>query len=129
MRDYRASTVMKMNHYFHLHHHPSLFLLPHLKQRLLRLPPPPQQQRRHHGLRGRSSPSRELPHIQKAHPPHQIVGNLNERVTGSSRSAHLSCFLNTLFVALFEPRDVGHAISESSWVNVMHEELENFERN
>jgi hypothetical protein len=43
--------------------------------------------------------------------------------------AHLSCFINTLFVALFEPRDVGHAISDLSWVNVMHEELENFERN
>jgi hypothetical protein len=27
----------KINHYFHLHHHPSLFLLLHLKQRLLRL--------------------------------------------------------------------------------------------
>jgi hypothetical protein len=38
---YRASTVMKMNHYFPLHHHPSLFLLPHLKQRLLRLLPLP----------------------------------------------------------------------------------------
>jgi hypothetical protein len=34
---------MKMNHYFPLYHHPSLFLLPHLKQRLLRLLPPPQQ--------------------------------------------------------------------------------------
>jgi hypothetical protein len=73
---------------------------------------------------------REAPsHIQKRHPPHQMIGNLNERVTRSSRSAHLSCFLNTLFVALFEPRDVGHALSDSSWVNVMHEELENFERN
>jgi hypothetical protein len=50
-------------------------------------------------------------------------------VTYSSRSAHLSCFSNTLFVALFEPRDVGHALSNSSWVNAMHEELENFERN
>jgi hypothetical protein len=40
-------------------------------------------------------------HIQKVHPPQQIIGNLNERVTHSSRSAHLSCFLNTLFVALF----------------------------
>jgi hypothetical protein len=38
-----AKAVMKMNHYFHLHHHLSMFLLPHLKQRLLRLPPPPQQ--------------------------------------------------------------------------------------
>jgi hypothetical protein len=50
-------------------------------------------------------------------------------VTRSSRSAHLSFFLNTLFVALFEPRNVGHTLSYSSWVNVMYEELENFERN
>jgi hypothetical protein len=68
-------------------------------------------------------------HIQKVHPPQQIIGNLNERVTHFSRSAHLSCFSNTLFVSLFEPRDVGHALSDSSWVNAMHEELENFERN
>jgi hypothetical protein len=68
-------------------------------------------------------------HIQKTHPPQQIIGNLNERVTRSSRSAHLSCFLNTLFVALFEPRYVGHALSDLSCVNVMHEEVENFERN
>jgi hypothetical protein len=42
-------------------------------------------------------------HIQKAHTRQQIIGNMNERVTQSSRSAHLSCFTNTLFVALFEP--------------------------
>jgi hypothetical protein len=35
-------------------------------------------------------------HVQKAHPPQHIIGNLNERVTWSSRSAHLSCFTNTL---------------------------------
>jgi hypothetical protein len=58
-----------------------------------------------------------------------MIGNLNERVTRSSRSAYLSCFINTLFVALFKPQDVGHALSDSSWVNVMHEELENFKRN
>jgi hypothetical protein len=68
-------------------------------------------------------------HIQKAHPPQQIIGNMNERETRSSRSAHLSFFMNTFFVALFEPRDVGHTLSYSSWVNAMHEELENFERN
>jgi hypothetical protein len=48
-------------------------------------------------------------HIQKTHPAQQIIGNLNERVTQSSRSAHLLCFTNTLFVALFEPRDVRHS--------------------
>jgi hypothetical protein len=68
-------------------------------------------------------------HIQKTHPPQQIIGNLNERVTWSSRLAHLSCFTNTLFVALFEPRDVRHVLFYSSWVNAMLEELENFERN
>jgi hypothetical protein len=34
-----------------------------------------------------------------------------------------------LFVTLFEPRDVGHALSNLSWVNAIHEELENFKRN
>jgi hypothetical protein len=50
-------------------------------------------------------------------------------VTRSSRSAYLSCFSNTLFVPLFEPRDIRHALSDSSWVNVINEVLENFERN
>jgi hypothetical protein len=68
-------------------------------------------------------------HIQKAHPPQHIIGNLNESVTRSSRLAYLSYFTNTLFVVLFEPQDVGHTLSNSSWVNAMHEELENFERN
>jgi hypothetical protein len=68
-------------------------------------------------------------HIQKTHPPQQIIGNLNERVTQFSRLAHLSCFTNTLFVGLFEPRNVEHALSDSSWVNAMNEKLENFERN
>jgi GTP1/Obg family GTP-binding protein len=68
-------------------------------------------------------------YVQKAHPPQQIIGNLNERVIRSSRLEHLSYFTITLFVALFEHRDVGHTLSNLSWVNAMHEELENFERN
>jgi hypothetical protein len=38
--------------------------------------------------------------IHKAHPPQQIIGNLNERVTRSSSSAHLSWFTNILFFCL-----------------------------
>jgi hypothetical protein len=41
----------------------------------------------------------------------------------------MSHFAHLVFVTSFEPRDVGHALSDPSWVNVMHEELENFERN
>jgi hypothetical protein len=38
-------------------------------------------------------------------------------------------FTNTLFVALFEPQDIAHALSNSSWVNDMYEELDNFDKN
>jgi hypothetical protein len=41
-----------------------------------------------------------LSHLE-GNPPQQIIGNLNERVTRSSRSTYLSYFSNTLFVALF----------------------------
>jgi hypothetical protein len=79
---------------------------------------------------GRSSLSRVLPLMFRRHIDlKQIIGNLNERVTRSSRSAHLYCFTNTLFITLFEPQDVGHALFDSGWVNAMHEKLENFERN
>jgi hypothetical protein len=44
-------------------------------------------------------------------------------------SSSLLLFEYTLFFALFDPRDVGHALSDPSWVNAMHDELENFERN
>jgi hypothetical protein len=53
-------------------------------------------------------------HVQKAHPLQQIIDNLNERVTYFSRLARLSCFTNKLFVALFEPQDVGHALTDLS---------------
>jgi hypothetical protein len=68
-------------------------------------------------------------HIQKAHPTQQIICNMNERVTRSLRQAYLSCFTNTLFITLFEPLNVEHTLFDSSWVNTMHEELENFEKN
>ncbi|WVZ93276.1 hypothetical protein U9M48_039271 [Paspalum notatum var. saurae] len=38
-------------------------------------------------------------------------------------------FSHSAYVASFEPRDVSHALSDPNWVNAMHVELENFERN
>ncbi|WVZ81027.1 hypothetical protein U9M48_028454 [Paspalum notatum var. saurae] len=38
-------------------------------------------------------------------------------------------FSHSAYVACFESRDVSHALSDPNWVNAMHEELENFERN
>jgi hypothetical protein len=40
-----------------------------------------------------------------------------------------SRFAHAAFVATFEPKDIGHTLSDHNWVNSMHEEFENFERN
>ena len=57
-----------------------------------------------------------------------MIGNIDQRVT-QSRSYQISHFAHSAFVASFKPRDVEHALSDPNWVNAMHEELENFERN
>nr|AAR89047.1 putative integrase [Oryza sativa Japonica Group] len=67
-------------------------------------------------------------HIQQRHPPEQIIGNIGERTTRSKVTTHDVC-ANYAFVASFEPKDVSHALTDESWINAMHEELENFERN
>jgi hypothetical protein len=72
---------------------------------------------------------REAPRlVQVDHPPSRIIGDINEHTTWS-RSRNASHFSHSAFVATFEPKDIGHALSDPNWVNVMHEELKNFERN
>jgi hypothetical protein len=62
---------------------------------------------------------REAPrHVQVDHPPSRIISDINERTT-RSRSRNASHFAHSAFIATFDP----------NWVNAMHEELENFERN
>jgi hypothetical protein len=38
-------------------------------------------------------------------------------------------FAHAAFVATFDPKDNVHALFDHNWVNSMHEELENIERN
>ncbi|WVZ75901.1 LOW QUALITY PROTEIN: hypothetical protein U9M48_023920 [Paspalum notatum var. saurae] len=70
-------------------------------------------------------PSRQ---VQRDHPPQRMIGDIHQRVTRSSVNS-LAFFSHSTYVASFEPRDVSHALSDPNWVNAMHEELENFERN
>ncbi|WVZ97473.1 hypothetical protein U9M48_043007 [Paspalum notatum var. saurae] len=57
-----------------------------------------------------------------------MIGDIHQRVTRSSVNS-LAFFSHSAYVASFEPWDVSHALSDPNWVNAMHEELENFERN
>ncbi|WVZ63679.1 hypothetical protein U9M48_013292 [Paspalum notatum var. saurae] len=57
-----------------------------------------------------------------------MIRDIHQRVTRSS-VASLAFFSHSAYVATFEPRDVSHALSDPNWVNAIHEELENFERN
>ena len=80
-------------------------------------------------VEGKATSTREAPrHIQRRHLPQQMLGDLNQRVTRSKVTC-ITGFAHSSFVATFDPKDVGHALSDSNWVNAMHEELENFERN
>jgi hypothetical protein len=80
-------------------------------------------------VEGEVASRREPPRrVQVDHPASWIIGDMNERTT-RSRVRNNSHFAHAAFVATFEPKDIGHALSDHNWVNLMHEELENFERN
>jgi hypothetical protein len=80
-------------------------------------------------VEGEVASRREPPRqVQVDHPASRIIGDMNEHTT-RPRVRNTSHFAHAAFVATFEPKDIGHALSDHNWVNLMHEELENFERN
>jgi hypothetical protein len=92
-------------------------------------PPTIQQDQVEAAAEGKVASRREAPRcVEVDHPPSVIIGDINERTTRSS-SRNASHFAHSAFVATFEPKDIGHTLSDPHWVNAMHEELENFERN
>jgi hypothetical protein len=74
--------------------------------------------------------SRREPHrrVQVDHPTSRIIGDMNERTT-RLMVRNNSHFSHAAFVATFEPKDIGHTLSDHNWLNSMHQDLENFERN
>jgi hypothetical protein len=92
-------------------------------------PPTVQQDQGEAAAEGEVASRCEAPRrVQVDHPLSIIIGDINERTT-RSRSKNASHFAHSAFVATFEPKDIGHALSDPNLVNAMHEELENFERN
>jgi hypothetical protein len=56
--------------------------------------------------------------VQVDHPASRIICDMNERTT-RSRVQNNSHFAHAAFVANFEPKDIGHALSDHNWVNSM----------
>jgi hypothetical protein len=80
-------------------------------------------------VEGEVASRREPPRrVEVDHLASRSISDMNERTT-RSRVRNNSHFAHAAFVATFEPKDIGHALSNQNWVNSMHEELKNFERN
>jgi hypothetical protein len=78
-------------------------------------------------VEGKVASRREPPQrVQVDHPASRIIGDMNARST-RSMVRNNSHFAHAAFVATFEPKDIGHTLSDHNWVSLMHEELENFE--
>jgi hypothetical protein len=50
------------------------------------------------------------------HRASRIIGDMIERTT-RSRVRNNSHFAHDAFVATFEPKDIGHTLSDHNWVN------------
>jgi hypothetical protein len=80
-------------------------------------------------IEGEVASRREPPQrVQVDHLASRIISDMNEYTTWS-RVRNNSHFTHAAFVATFEPKDIGHALSDHNCVNLIYEELENFERN
>jgi hypothetical protein len=65
--------------------------------------------------------------IAKDHPIDQIIGNINKSVQTRSRLTSFCEYYS--FVSCGELTRIEEALDDPDWVNVMHEELNNFARN
>ncbi|XP_076953566.1 uncharacterized protein LOC143627678 [Bidens hawaiensis] len=73
---------------------------------------------------GHSIPSR----IQRDYPIDSIVGPIEAGVSTRSQTGTINNCLCSCFISQIEPKTVDMALQEPSWVDTMHEELDQFEK-
>ena len=66
--------------------------------------------------------------IQRNHPIKNVIGSLADGVQTRSQSGHVNECLYSCFISQIEPKNVAMALNEPSWVDAMHEELNQFEK-
>ena len=66
--------------------------------------------------------------IQRNHPIENVIGPVTEGVKTRSQTGHVNACLYSCFISQIEPKNVAMALNEPSWVDAMHEELNQFKR-
>jgi hypothetical protein len=70
-------------------------------------------------VEGEVASRREPPQrVQVDHPASRIIGDMSEHTT-RSRVRNNSHFSHIVFVATFEPKDIGHTLFDHNWVSSM----------
>lgn len=62
--------------------------------------------------------------VQNNHPTDLIIGNLNDGMLTRKRLVNFTQYV--CFTSLIEPKNIKEALLDTSWVNAMHEELEQY---
>lgn len=74
-----------------------------------------------------SKSSRPVPKVMKSHPISQVLGDAMEPL--KTRQHVRNEVSNFFYMSSIEPKNIKEALLDDCWINVMHEELEQFERN
>ena len=72
-------------------------------------------------------PILQLTNVARDHPLDTIIGDISRGVQTRSRLASFCEHFS--FVSSIEPKKIDETLKDVDWVNVMHEELNNFIRN
>ncbi|KAI3767880.1 hypothetical protein L2E82_18309 [Cichorium intybus] len=66
--------------------------------------------------------------VQRDHPIENVIGSLDDGVQTRSQSGHVNKCLYSCFISQIEPKNVEMSLNEPSWVDAIHEELNQFEK-
>ncbi|XP_052627206.1 uncharacterized protein LOC128133719 [Lactuca sativa] len=66
--------------------------------------------------------------IQRDHPIENVIGQLGDGVQTRSKSGDVNTCLYPCFISQIEPKPVDMVLNEPSWVEAMHDELNQFEK-
>ena len=63
------------------------------------------------------------------HPLENIIGDVNDKVWTRSHFRNITEQDHVAFISKLEPKNLEEVLSDNSWIEAMHDELHQFERN